>query len=196
MKRIPHLVLAPLLVLSACSSETSTTPSPAPAKPAETPAAKPAETPKPPPAEPAANAPAAPVESPKPAATANMDADIATLMAKPEQPDASITIQHILIAFRDAPGMSSRAPRSKDEAKALAEKVYAEVVAGGDFDALVKQYTNDSPPGIYPLDQASRKGMVRSFGDVGWRLKVGEVGVAPWDKAASPYGWHIIKRLQ
>jgi hypothetical protein len=137
---------------------------------------------------------AAPAEPPKPA-TRDMDADARELMAKPEQPVQSIEIQHILISFQGAPRMRG-VTRSKDEAHALAQKVYAEAMAGGDFDALVKQHTNDSAPGIYPLDQTSRKGMVKSFGDVGWRLKVGEIGVGVWDEKASPFGWHIIKRLK
>ena len=124
-----------------------------------------------------------------------MDAEAKALMAKPEQAVEKIEIQHILIAFAGAPRMSG-ITRSKDEAKALAEKVYAEAMGGGDFDTLVKQYTNDSAPGIYPLTQAGRAGMVKSFGDVGFRLKVGEIGVAGWDATASPFGWHIIKRLK
>ena len=125
-----------------------------------------------------------------------MDADIKALMAKPEQADESIEIQHILISFQGAPRMPASVTRTKDEAKALAQKVYAEVIGGGDFLTLVKQYTNDSAPGIYPLTKAGRARMVKGFGDVGFRLKVGEIGVAPWDAAASPFGWHIIKRVK
>ena len=33
-------------------------------------------------------------------------------------------------------------------------------------------------------------------GNVGWRLKVGEIGTAGFDAKNSPYGWHIIKRLK
>jgi parvulin-like peptidyl-prolyl isomerase len=124
-----------------------------------------------------------------------MDAAIAVLMATPEQPDESIEIQHVLIAFKGAPRMT-RVTRSKEEAKALAESVFAEAIGGGDFDALVKQHTDDSAPGIYPMTKAGRARMVKGFGDVGFRLKVGEIGVSPWDAAASPYGWHIIKRLK
>lgn len=161
MKPIPCSVLASLLLLPACDSDTTSTPA----------------------------------GSVKPSANADMDAAIKTLMAKAEQPDESIEIQHILIAFQGAPRMTG-ITRSKDEAKVLAQKVYAEVIGGGDFDALVKQYTNDSAPGIYPLTKASRTGMVKGFGDVGFRLKVGEIGVSPWDATASPFGWHIIKRLK
>ena len=161
MNRIVSPLLASLLLLPSCSSDSTTPPSSAPAKPA-----------------------------------VDMDADIKTLMAKPEQPDASIEIQHILISFKGAPRMPASVTRSKEEAKALAQKVYAEAVGGGDFLALVKQYTNDSAPGIYPLTRAGRAKMVKGFGDVGFRLKVGEIGVAPWDANASPFGWHIIKRLK
>jgi parvulin-like peptidyl-prolyl isomerase len=124
-----------------------------------------------------------------------MDAAIAALMAKPEQPVERVELQHILIAFQGAPRMT-RVTRSKDEAQALAQKVFAEAIGGGDFDALVKQYTDDSAPGIYPLTKAGRAGLVKAFGDVGFRLKVGEIGVGPWHATASPFGWHIIKRLK
>ena len=171
MQRSTVLALASLLLLSACRKAPDAGAAAAPAKPA-----------------------AAPAESPKPS-PADMDAAIKELMARPEQPVERVEIQHILISFQGAPRMKG-VTRSKDEAKALAQKVYAEAMAGGDFDALVKQYTNDSAPGIYPLNQTSRKGMVKSFGDVGWRLKVGEIGVGVWDEKASPFGWHIIKRLK
>ncbi len=175
-KRIPCSVLAPLLLLSACGVGKTTAPAVAP----EEPAAKPA---------------AAPAESPNPPANVGMDAAIQVLMAKPEQADEYIEIQHVLISFEGAPRMRG-ITRSKDEAKALAQKVYAEAIGGGDFDELVKQHTNDSAPGIYPMTKAGRSAMVKSFGDVGFRLKVGEIGVSPWDLTASPFGWHIIKRLK
>jgi len=171
MKRIACSALF-FLSLSACGSDTTTTPAAAQAKPAP-----------------------APAESPKEPANADMDAAVKVLMAKPEWPEENIEIQHILIAFQGAPRMSG-ITRSKDEAKVLAQKVYAEAIGGGDFDALVKQYTNDSSPGIYAGSKASRTRWVKGFGDVGFRLKVGEIGVSPWDATASPFGWHIIKRVK
>ena len=165
MKRMPLSLLVSLTLLSACGSDSTPKPTPAPA---------------PAPAKPPA---------------VDMDAAIATLMAKPEQPEETIEVQHILIAFQGVPKVRN-VTRTKEEAKALAEKVYAEVVNGGDFLALVKQYTNDSAPGTYTLTKAGRGSWAKSFCDVGFRLKVGEVGVAPWDAQASPFGWHIIKRLK
>jgi hypothetical protein len=194
MKRIALPMLASVLVLSACSSDTPPAPAAAPSKPA----ASTADTPKVPTesAQAPSETPTAPAETPQPPAKVDMDAAIKELFAKPEEPVEEIEIQHILISFQGAPRMPPSVTRTKEEAKLLAEKVYAEVIGGGDFDAAVKLHTNDSAPGIYPLNQMSRKGMVKSFGDVGWRLKVGEIGVGPWDAKASPFGWHIIKRLK
>jgi parvulin-like peptidyl-prolyl isomerase len=188
MKRIAGSMLASQLLLSACGGGPSTTPATTPANAPADSAAKPATTP-------AAPSGAAPAESPKPPANVDMDAAIAALMAKPEQPDESISIQHVLIAFKGAPRMT-KVTRSKDEAKVMAQQVYAEAIGGADFLALVKKYTDDSAPGIYALTKAGRTGYVKGFGDVGFRLKVGEIGVAPWEAKASPFGWHIIKRVK
>jgi parvulin-like peptidyl-prolyl isomerase len=127
--------------------------------------------------------------------TGSMDAAIQTLMAKPEHADESITVQHVLIAFQGAPRIQG-VTRSKDEAKVLAEQVWKESLSGADFKALMKQHSNDGGPGEYPMTKAGRMQMVKGFGDVGFRLAVGEIGVAPWDQTASPFGWHIIKRVK
>ena len=144
--------------------------------------------------------PAAPTPAPAPTPSApkpamSMDAAIAELMAKPELADTNITLQHVLIAFQGAPRITG-VSRSKDEAKVLAEKVWLEAIGGADFKALMKQHSNDGGGGEYPMTKAGRAGMVAAFGNVGFRLKVGEIGVAPWDAQASPYGWHIIKRVK
>jgi len=40
-----------------------------------------------------------------------------------------------------------------------------------------------------------RAAMVPAFGDVGFSLAEGEIGMAEFDEEKSPFGWHIIKRL-
>jgi parvulin-like peptidyl-prolyl isomerase len=45
-------------------------------------------------------------------------------------------------------------------------------------------------------EEYSRAKMVQAFGDVGFSLGVGEVGLAVFDPKTSKYGWHIIKRLE
>lgn len=119
------------------------------------------------------------------------------------QPD-HITVQHILIAFA---GTGTQATRTKEEAKTLAYEIFDRAKKGEDYDALVTQYTDDSPPGIYSMSNIDvqpaadgseypRQGMVPAFGNVGFVLQVGEIGIADYDPATSPYGWHIIKRIK
>jgi parvulin-like peptidyl-prolyl isomerase len=45
-------------------------------------------------------------------------------------------------------------------------------------------------------DVFPRQGMVAAFGDVGFPLKVGQIGMSQYDQRTSPFGWHIVKRLR
>jgi peptidyl-prolyl cis-trans isomerase C len=122
--------------------------------------------------------------------------------AEPER----VTVQHILIAFKGSLP-DPKVTRSKEEAEKIALQIFERAKAGEDFAAMVKMYTNDSYPGIYKMtnkgvtpdkseQEYSRTGMVKAFGDVGFSLEVGGVGLAVYDAATSKYGWHIIKRLE
>ncbi|MFT5049926.1 MAG: peptidyl-prolyl cis-trans isomerase B (cyclophilin B) [Chlamydiales bacterium] len=76
-----------------------------------------------------------------------------------------------------------------------------EQIAVGDLDAAGAQ---EAQQALLAATQAeadehmwgTREQMVPAFGDVGFLLEVGEVGLAPFDPAKSPYGWHVIKRLE
>jgi len=133
--------------------------------------------------------------------------------AAPAAEPAHVVVQHILIGFEGSvPGKNIT--RTREAARALAAEVLEKARKGEDFEALVKQYTDDSAPGIYamannevapePLKpnarvkgrEFPRSGMVKSFGDVSFSLKVGEIGMADYDHANSKFGWHIIKRLE
>ena len=122
---------------------------------------------------------------------------------KAPEPQA-VKVQHILVGFKGSV-KGKTIERTKAEAQALAEKLVERARAGEDFDALVKQYTDDRYPGIYTLTNAgaprrsgahTREQMVPGFGDVAFRLAVGEVGMASHHGVNSPYGWHVIKRLE
>lgn len=128
--------------------------------------------------------------------------------APQSQPSAEpehIQVQHILIGFTGSVG-GKTITRTKDEAKKLAYEILARAKKGEDYDALVKQYTDDSAPGIYAMSNTGvqpttpgeypRNQMVAAFGDVGFKLKAGEIGIADNDPRTSPFGWHIIKRIK
>jgi parvulin-like peptidyl-prolyl isomerase len=126
----------------------------------------------------------------------------ATITDEPER----VEVQHILISFQGAIP-DEKVTRTKEEAESLAKELLEMAKSGDDFDALVKEYTDDQHPGIYrmsnvgiPPDSASqefsRERMVKAFGDVSFSLNVNEIGMANYDPTASKYGWHIIKRLK
>jgi len=123
----------------------------------------------------------------------------------PGEPDR-IAVQHILIAFKGSIP-ETKVTRTSAEAQTLAWELYGRIKKGEDFDALVKKYTDDEYPGIYRMTnfgvtpnkekkEYPRSGMVRSFGDVGFSLPLGGVGMAVYDPLRSKYGWHIIKRVE
>jgi PPIC-type PPIASE domain len=173
---------AALLTILACKT-TPTTTTTTPAAPATTAATTTApETPSEP----------APAPAPAPAT------------APAAAPAEHIKLQHILISFSGkVPGKN--VTRSQDEARALAHQILDRAKKGEDFDSLVRTYTDDRAPGIYSLSNSgvtpatgefSRDRMVPAFGNVGFSLAPGEIGIAEYDPATSPYGWHIIKRLE
>ena len=121
------------------------------------------------------------------------------------EPDR-VTVQHILIGFTGSiPG--KQITRSRGEAQQLAEEVLKRAQDGEAFDALVRENTDDSAPGIYKManrgvppdptqKRFARDSMVAAFGDVGFPLDVGQIGMAAYDPRKSPFGWHIIKRIE
>lgn len=123
------------------------------------------------------------------------------------QEPARVTVQHILISFGGAIPSKPELTRTLPEAETLAKEILERAKKGEDFDALVKEYTDDSHPGIYSMynidvtpdesiEEYPRAGMVKAFGDVSFSLAVGDIGMTEYDVDASKYGWHIIKRLK
>lgn len=116
-----------------------------------------------------------------------------------------VTVQHVLIAFKGSIPKET-VTRTREEAEKLANEVFERAKKGEDFDALVKEYTDDNYPGVYRManfgaepdrDQGelSRSKMIKGFGDVSFKLAVNEIGMAEFSPEKSKYGWHIIKRL-
>jgi hypothetical protein len=120
-------------------------------------------------------------------------------VAEPEH----ITVAHVLISFA---GTRTAATRSKAEAEKLAGEVLARAQKGEDFDKLMKDLSDDTGGGVYSManrgvrksnpDEFNRDDMVAAFGDVGFKLSVGAIGMSDYDARKSPFGWHIIKRLK
>jgi parvulin-like peptidyl-prolyl isomerase len=125
------------------------------------------------------------------------------LHARRGEPDL-VVVQHILIGFKKSVP-EKKLDRTKMQAKALALDLLRRAEEGDDFDALVKEYTDDRYPGMMILTNKNaprvpqgtlRSQVVARFGDIAFQLEVGEVGIANYHAALSPYGWHLIKRIE
>jgi hypothetical protein len=121
-----------------------------------------------------------------------------------KEPD-HITVQHVLISFKGSIPKDT-VTRTMEDAEKLAHEIFEKAKKGEDFDALVKEFTDDQYPGVYKmsnfnaepdldLGEAARAKMVTEFGDVSFKLAVNEIGMAEYSPERSKYGWHIIKRL-
>ncbi len=101
----------------------------------------------------------------------------------------SIFAKHILVLFSDP---ASGTERTKDEAKAEAQKILDRVNAGEDFEKLMKEFSEDSEISYdgYSFTHNDRQ-FVQAFDDGAYALEVGEVS----GLVETEYGYHIIKRL-
>jgi peptidyl-prolyl cis-trans isomerase D len=107
-----------------------------------------------------------------------------------------VGVKHILIAWKDLQDgrVDERAlKRTKADAETLVKLVLEQIKGGADFDALMKQYSED--PGsaltgrVYKVSPQAE--LVSEFKQLGMRLRPNEIGVVQSD-----YGFHIIKRVE
>lgn len=138
--------------------------------------------------------------------TAQTTSTEAKMSTAPEKEPDHIRVQHILIGFKGSvPGKNIT--RTVEEAKTLAYSLVDSAKSGVNYDDLVARHTDDSAPGIYglanrgvtpagPPTEYGRDQMVPAFGNVGFKLKLNEIGVADYDARTSPYGYHVIKRVE
>lgn len=116
-----------------------------------------------------------------------------------------VVVQHVLIAHTDAdiPGVTRTVP----EAERLAAEVLRRARAGESFDELVRYYTDDrNNNGVYPIanfgaplekpNEVERVSLVRAFGDLAFSMDVGSIELVEYDEERSPFGYHVVQRLQ
>lgn len=125
------------------------------------------------------------------AAASSVTSAAATL---PAVEPASIAAQHILIAYKGAQNAPKTVTRSKADAKKRADEVAAKAKAGGDFSALVAEYSDDPAKGERQgsLGKFTRDKMTKAFSDAAFKLKVDEIS----DPVETPFGFHVIRRNQ
>jgi len=130
------------------------------------------------------------------------------LQEREEHSAGRVMVQHLLVGV--GYGFGNRLPI---DAETRAAEILQELAAanGTNFGELVVKYSDAKSPSIWTmtvLDDANvyadvfpRNHMIPAFGNAAWRLRVGEIGIAPFDplppvgKGTSKFGIHIIKRL-
>ena len=117
--------------------------------------------------------------------TAISDQDLRA-MWEADPPDDSVRVQHVLLAF---PDLATQA--QVDSVGEFAEQLKARAVAGESFEALARQYSEDSGSAVQGGDIGffSRGAMVPAFEEAAFSLAVGEVS----DPVLSSLGIHVIK---
>jgi parvulin-like peptidyl-prolyl isomerase len=107
----------------------------------------------------------------------------------PEQ----ISARHILVAYKGGQRAAEDVTRTKEEARALATQILADVRAGKNWDELWKQYSNE--PGGQPggnLGIFGRGQMVPAFEKAAFALKVDELS----EVVETPFGFHVVQRTK
>lgn len=101
-------------------------------------------------------------------------------------------VAHILVAWSGTP--RSQVSRSKEAAKALAEKALARVQAGEEFGAVAAAVSDDEATKTKggDLGVLTPGQMVPAFDEAAFALKVGETS----GLVETVYGWHVLKRLE
>ena len=134
-----------------------------------------------------------------------------------------IRVQHCLISFTGAEGFRAdkekiwkpaTIKRNKARSEQLAQKILSDCEGGWDLTKYVNMYSEDrinpadAIPGTYYLcndgvtpDQSKgempRSNMVKAFGDAAFGIKeVGGHALVAYGDEGSPYGWHVIKRIE
>jgi hypothetical protein len=128
----------------------------------------------------------APAPSPRPALS------VVPAQQMAPRPDPEIRASHILIAYKGSRSAAPKIERTKEQAKKRAEAVLKKAQAGGDFQALAKQYSDDPGSGSRggDLGTFTRAQMVKPFSDAAFALQPGQVS----DIVETEFGFHVVKR--
>lgn len=115
-----------------------------------------------------------------------------------------VVVRHVLVAHRDA--NIAGVTRTLDEAETIARRVLAEAQQGRDFTELVRLYSDERTRegrltianwGVTPAgDEMARDRIAPGFARVAFDLPVGGIGIVPHHVRESPYGWHVVLRLE
>ena len=117
-----------------------------------------------------------------------------TFAEAPARAEDKIGARHILVQYAGSKRASAGIQRTRDEARRRAEEVLARALAGEDFAALVREYSDE--PGAAErggdLGHFERRRMVKSFADAAFALELGGISKV----IETEFGYHVIQRTE
>ena len=107
---------------------------------------------------------------------------------------AEIAARHLLVAYQGALRASPSVTRTKAEAQARVTEAFNRAKAGEDFEALVKEFSDEPGAGERggSLGRFGHGMMVPAFEKAAFKLAPGEVS----DIVETPFGFHVIQRTE
>lgn len=111
---------------------------------------------------------------------------------KSEKDLPSLTLKQILVHHVDSKNPKEGVTRSREEACLRAAEARDKVIAGGDFDALIAEYSDEagavSRGGV--VGNMKREDLVKPVADAAFALEVNEMS----DVVETPFGFHLLLR--
>jgi peptidyl-prolyl cis-trans isomerase NIMA-interacting 1 len=141
-----------------------------------------------------------PSEEAKPVATAGALSPGAACLAnasrertpKSEKDLPSLTLKQILVHHVESKNSKEGVTRSREDACLRAVEVRDKVIAGGDFDALITEYSDEagaaSRGGM--VGSVKREDLVKPVADAAFALEINEMS----DVVETPFGFHLLLR--
>jgi hypothetical protein len=112
----------------------------------------------------------------------------------PAHNEDRIGARHVLVQYAGAKRASVGITRSREEAQKRAAQVLERALAGEDFVALVREYSDE--PGAAErggdLGRFDRRMMVKSFADAAFALEIGGLSQV----IETEFGFHVIQRTE
>jgi hypothetical protein len=112
----------------------------------------------------------------------------------PARNEDRIGARHILVQYAGSKRASAGITRSRAEAQKRADQVLERALAGEDFVALVREYSDE--PGAAErggdLGRFDRRMMVKTFSDAAFALEIGGLSQV----IETEFGFHVIQRTE